>query len=286
VDEVRALIYTSLKAGVNFFDHADIYGDGRCEELFAEAIGMTDDVREKIILQSKCGIVPGKYYDLSREHIIEAVEGSLRRLRTDYLNVLLLHRPDALMEPGEVAEAFSELYESGKVRHFGVSNFNAGQIELLQSDLPQPLIANQMQLSIAHSPMIRSGLAVNVLNDDDATLRDDGVLDYCRLHGITVQAWSPIKFDVTDSGGAIGRTFLDSPAFPALNAKLAELGAKYGVSKTAIAIAWILRHPANMQVLAGTTKARRLAEYLEAGDVTITREEWYALLISAGFKLP
>jgi predicted oxidoreductase len=283
VDEVRALIDTSLAAGVNFFDHADIYGDGKSEELFAEALGRGDDIREKILLQSKCGIVPGKCYDFSKAHILEAVDGSLRRLRTDYLDVLLLHRPDALIEPGEVSEAFQILHDAGKVKHFGVSNFNPGQIALLQKDLPWPLIINQIQLSIAHSPMIRNGLTVNVIDSEDAVVRDGGVLDYCRLHDITIQTWSPIKFNVA---GTDGRTFLDSPAYPTLNAKLEELAGKYSVSKTAIAIAWILRHPANMQVIAGTTKAWRLPAYLEAADITITREEWYALLISTGFKLP
>ncbi|MDR0853806.1 MAG: aldo/keto reductase [Clostridiales Family XIII bacterium] len=278
VSEARELIDVSLEAGVNFFDHADVYGAGKSESLFAEAFGKGDDKRENIILQSKCGIRPDISYDFSKEHILEAVDGSLQRLKTDYLDVLLLHRPDALIEPEQVAEAFSILHGKGKVKHFGVSNFSSNQIELLKKDLPFPIVTNQMQLSVVHSPMVRNGLHVNVL-DDDAIVRDGGVLDYCRLHDITVQAWSPIRFHI-DNG-----TFIDSPSFPELNAKLEEIGAKYGVSKTAIAVAWILRHPAKMQVVAGTTKAWRLKEYLEAGDVNITHTEWYEILISSGFVL-
>src|SRR5579875_2225158 len=187
--EAERFVQAALEEGANFFDHADIYGGGECESIFAEAVHMTDDVRESVILQSKCGIRKGMF-DFSKEHILEAVDGSLRRLKTDYLDVLLLHRPDALVEPEEVAEAFDILESSGKVRHFGVSNQKPMQIELLKRYVRQPLVANQLQLSITNSTMISNGMNVNMENDS-AVNRDGSVLDYCRLNNITIQPWSP-----------------------------------------------------------------------------------------------
>jgi predicted oxidoreductase len=277
--EVIALLETALNNGVNFFDHADIYGGGVCESKFGEAYEAMGGKREDIMLQSKCGIIPGKAFDFSKAHILETVEGSLRRLKTDYLDVLLLHRPDALVEPEEVAEAFDILFESGKVRHFGVSNQNPMQIELLKKYLRRPLVTNQLKISVTHSPMVREGLHVNML-DEDAIVREGSILDYSRLNDMTIQAWSPVRYHDT-----IG-TFLDNPDFPELNAKLEEVGDRYGASKAAIAIAWILRHPAKMQVITGTTKAARLPDYFKATDVELTRLEWYEILMAAGFELP
>ena len=272
-------IKTAIENGANFFDHADIYGGGEAEKIFSEAIGMNDDIREKIMIQSKCGIVPGKSFDFSKEHILKSVDGSLKRLNTDYLDVLLLHRPDTLFEPEEVCEAFDILKESGKVRNFGVSNEGIWQMEYLRRNLNVPLVANQMQLSIAHCPMIQGGLNMNMFNDS-AIDRGAGIIEYCRMNKITIQAWSPFQY-----GFAKG-TFIDHPDFPELNAKLQEIADKYGVSKTPIVMAWLLSHPAKIQPITGTLKKERMLECLKAADVTLTREEWYAIYMSAGNILP
>ncbi|MFC7750730.1 aldo/keto reductase family oxidoreductase, partial [Paenibacillus thermoaerophilus] len=230
--EAERFIRTALEEGANFFDHADIYGGGACEERFADAIGMNDDIREKIILQSKCGIRKGMF-DFSKEHILASVDGILKRLRTDYLDILLLHRPDALVEPEEVAEAFDALESSGKVRYFGVSNQNPMQIELLKKFVKQPIVANQLQLSITNATMISNGINVNMLNES-AVNRDGSVLDYCRLHDITIQPWSPFQY------GFFEGVFLGNEKFPELNRTIDEIAAKYEVSNTTIALAWIL----------------------------------------------
>lgn len=275
----ETFLRTALDLGANFFDHADIYGGGACETIFAEALPMSDDLREKIILQSKCGIVRGKMFNFSKEYILKSVDHSLRRLKTDYLDVLLLHRPDALVEPEEVAEAFDLLQQSGRVRHFGVSNQHPYQIQLLQKYVKQPIAANQLQLSIAHAGMITAGINVNIRNDD-AMSRDGYVLDFCRLQDITVQAWSPFQH------GFFGGTFLDNPDFPELNAKINEIAAAYGVSNTTIALAWLLRHPARIQPVTGTMNVTRLRDCVKASEITLTREEWYAIYRAAGNKLP
>ena len=277
--EAEAFVKTALDLGASFFDHADIYGAGTCEEIFAKAIGMTPAVREKVILQSKCGIRPGIAFDFSKEHILASVDGSLKRLRTEYLDVLLLHRPDALVEPEEVAEAFDLLQASGKVRHFGVSNQTPGQMKLLQKYVKQPIVANQLQLSITNATMITRGLHVNML-DDTAVDRDGGVLDFCRLHDITIQPWSPFQY------GFFEGVFLGSPKYPELNREIDALAKKYGVSNTTIVIAWLLRHPAHMQPVTGTMNPQRLQDCAKAADVRLTREEWYALLLKAGNTLP
>jgi len=277
--DAEIFINTALEHGANFFDHADIYGAGACEQIFADAINMNDTIREKIILQSKCGIVPGKMYDFSKEHILKSVEGILKRLKTDYLDVLLLHRPDALIEPEEVCEAFDKLYSCGKVRYFGVSNHNPMQIQLLQRYLNYPIIANQLQLSITNASMISSGINVNMLNQQ-AVNRDGSVLDFCRLNDITIQPWSPFQY------GFFEGVFLDNDKFPVLNAKINELAYKYNVSNTTIALAWILRHPANMQPVTGTMNVSRLMECFKAADIFLTREEWYQIYLAAGYTLP
>ena len=239
---------------------------------------MSSSVRGKMILQSKCGIRPGMF-DFSREHILASVDGSLKRLKTDYLDVLLLHRPDALVEPEEVAAAFDELEQSGKVRHFGVSNQHPRQIDLLKKYVRQPLVANQLQLSITNANMITSGFNVNMENSA-AINRDGGILDYCRLHDLTIQPWSPFQF------GFFEGVFLGSDKFPELNAKIAEVAQKYGVSDTTVVMAWLLRHPARMQPVTGTMNTGRLKDCCKASEVHLTREEWYAILLSAGNVLP
>lgn len=269
---------TALELGLNFFDHADIYGGGRCEELFAQAIHMNDDVREKIILQSKCGIRNGMY-DFSREHIITSVENSLKRLKTDYLDVLLLHRPDALMEPEEVAEAVDALEISGKIRHFGVSNQNPMQMKLLSKYLKQPICANQLQLSITNSTMISAGINVNMENEA-AVSRDGYVLDYCRYEDITIQPWSPFQF------GFFGGVFLGNVKYPELNAKIDEIAGRYEVSPTTIVMAWLLRHPAKFQPISGTMNVSRIDDVARAASITLSRREWYEIYLAAGNKLP
>ncbi|MDR0403998.1 MAG: aldo/keto reductase [Treponema sp.] len=270
-------VKTSLDLGVNFFDNADVYGDGACEEIFSAAL--TAVKREDVVIQTKCGIRKGRAFDFSKDHILEAAEESLRRLRTDYIDVLLLHRPDILVEPEEVAEAFGILQASGKVRYFGVSNQSPLQIELLTKHVKQPIVANQLQFSIAHANMVTEGLHVNML-DDGAVGRTGGILDYCRLKDITVQAWSPFQYGFFDG------VFLGNSKFPALNTKIAEIAKKYGVNDTAIAIAWILRHPANIQPVTGTMNPERLADCVKGSEIQLSRDEWYAIYLAAGNILP
>lgn len=275
--EVSAFIDTAMSYGASFFDHADIYGGGKSEEVFGKCL--TPSLRDKMILQTKCGIVRGKMYDFSYEHIVSSVEGSLKRLGTDRVDVLLLHRPDILMEPEEVARAFRKLKKDGKVLNFGVSNHTPNQIRLLESCLDEPLCANQMQFGIMHTPMIQSGVNANMYNDYSFD-RDGGVLDFCRLNNITIQPWSPMQH------GFFKGAFIDNEDFPELNKVLSEIAEKYGVTKNTIAISWILRHPAKMQPVTGTTNLIRLQDCLKSADVTLTREEWYEIYKAAGNKLP
>ncbi len=276
-DAVKSWVDTALEHGINFFDHADIYGKGRCEELFGQIL--TPSLREKIILQSKCSIRPGIAFDFSKEHILNSVDGILKRLNTEYLDILLLHRPDTLMEPEEVADAFRILKENGKVRHFGVSNQTPMQMELLSKYCDEPLLINQLQLSIAHCPMINSGINANMYNDSGIN-RDGGVLEYCRLKDITIQAWSPFQY------GMFEGIFLGNEKFAELNKVIDDLAEKYNVTNSAIAVAWILRHPAGIQTIVGTTNKDRIAQISKASEIRLTREEWYALYMAAGNKLP
>ena len=276
--EISNLIRTALDEGINFFDHADVYGGGKSEEKFSEALDMNSSLREQMLIQTKCGIRKGSF-DFSKEHILQAVDGSLKRLRTDYVDVLLLHRPDALVEPEEVAEAFTILQDSGKVKYFGVSNQNPMQIELLSKFLKQKILINQLQFSITNTGMIDAGINVN-MEINPSINRDGSILDYCRLKEITIQPWSPFQF------GFFEGVFLDNEKFPELNQKINEIAATKGVTNTAIAIAWILRHPARMQPIVGTTNPGRLKDICKASEVKLTRSEWYALYLAAGNKLP
>lgn len=276
--EIATLIHTALDEGIDFFDHADIYGGGQSEEKFSAALDMNPALRERMLLQTKCGIRKGSF-DFSKEHILNAVDGSLKRLRTDYVDVLLLHRPDALVEPEEVAEAFTILESSGKVRHFGVSNQNPMQIELLRKFVKQPILFNQLQFSITNTGMIDAGINVN-MEIDPSIDRDGSILDYCRLHEITIQPWSPFQY------GFFEGVFLDNDKFPELNKAIDALAAVKGVTNSAIAIAWILRHPARMQPIVGTTRPERVKEICKASDITLSRQEWYEIYRAAGNKLP
>lgn len=274
--EAEVFVETALERGANFFDNADVYSNGRSEECFAAAARMSEDRREKFIIETKCGIIPDVAVDLSCKHILESVDASLKRLRTDYVDVLLMHMPDMLVDPEEVAAAWDTLYSSGKVRNFGVSNHKPSQIQLLQKYVKFPIVSNQMQLSIVHDYMISQGFYVN-MSDDRAYSRDGSVLDFCRLNDITIQTWSPFRY------GFFEGVFLDdNEKFPRLNKKLQELADQYGVSKTTITMAWILRHPAHMQPITGTTKSYRLEECLKAADLELTRKEWYDIYFSSG----
>ena len=282
-DEVRTLVRTALDSGITFVDHADVYGSDLhgCERRFAEAMRLTPAERDSLVIQTKCGIVrDGPYFDFSYEHIMESVNGSLRALGTDYLDILLLHRPDALVEPDDVAKAFDELSASGKVRSFGVSNHTPGQIELLRRSVQQPLVANQLQLSVTHAALIAQGVAANMAALDQSISRDIGVLDYCRLNDITVQAWSPFQ------AGFFTGPFLGSPEYAELNQVIDRLAAQYDVSPIAIATAWITRHPANMQVVLGTTTPDRVAAAAQGSDLPLTRAEWYEMFRAAGHVVP
>ena len=274
--EIGYLVDTALDAGINFFDHADIYGGGQCEELFGNAL--TPERRSRMVLQSKCAIRPGKCYDFSKEHILESVEGSLKRLKTDHLDVLLLHRPDALMEPSEVAEAFESLRASGKVLSFGVSNMNPGQIEYLSAAVGK-ISADQIQMSIAHCPAIDAGINFNIASDASC-MRDGNILDYSRMKDITIQAWSPFQY------GMFKGVFIGSEEYPKLNEVLTRLAKKYDTTENGIAAAWLLRIPGKMQVIIGSTNVQRILDCQKAAAIKLEREDWYELYLSAGKILP
>lgn len=277
--EAEIFIKEAMDMGANYFDHADIYGDGLCEEIFGSVLKANPGMREKMILQSKAGIVPGVMYDNSKEYLTKAVDGILKRLHTEYLDLFLIHRPDALADPEETADALEAMYQAGKVKYFGVSNHRPGQIDLLSKYMNHRIMVNQMQLSVTNASMIQSGLETNMLTDG-AVDRDGDVLEYCRLHDITIQTWSPFQY------GFFAGTFLGNPEFPELNQVLDELAKKYNTSNTAIAAAWILRHPAKMQMIAGSTKVSRLKEICQATHITLEKEEWYRLYLAAGHMLP
>ena len=281
VDQVEDLIESALAVGINAFDIADCYGHGKCEQILGEVLKRRPDLREKMWIQSKCGIRMEEftYFDFSKEHILEAVDGILERLNVDYIDSLLLHRPDALMEPAEIAEAFDLLKSQGKVIDFGVSNQNPMMMALIQKDVNQPLVANQLQLSAAFTPSFDAGFHVN-MKQETGIVRDSSIFEYCRLHDVVIQAWSVLQFDY------FGGVFLGSEKYPELNHVLNRLAEKYHVSPSAVAIAWVLRYPAKMQAVIGTTKKARVAEAAKAAEIQLTRKEWYEIYLAAGNDLP
>ena len=276
--QAEKVVRTAVDCGINFFDHADIYGGGRSEEIFAGVMKKEPSLRDGIFIQSKCAIRDGMY-DFSKTHILKSVEGILSRLGTDRLDCLLLHRPDALMEPDEVNRAFEDLYESGKVLSFGVSNMNRFQMELLQSGLDHQISADQLQMSLAHTPMIDEGINVNTYFKGAVT-RASGTLEYCRLKNIIVQAWSPLQ------KGFFGGPFLGDESYAGLNRVLDDMAEQYGATSDAIACAWLLRYPARMQVIIGTMNPQRIQNASKAAEINLTREQWYALYRVAGNELP
>lgn len=281
VKEVEELVETALSVGINAFDLADIYGRGRCEELLGLVLKNRPDLREKMWIQSKCGIRIEEftYFDFSKDYIIKSVDGILQRLKIDHLDSLLLHRPDALMESDQVAEAFDLLYKQGKVRNFGVSNQNPMMMELLKKDVKQPLAVNQLQLSAAFTPGFESGFHVN-MEDSQAAMRDGSIFEYCKLHDVVIQAWSVLQF------GYFKGNFVGNEKFQALNQVLDRLAIKYGVTSSTIAISWILRYPAKMQAVVGTTNPNHLREVSQAANFSLTRKEWYEIYLAAGNNLP
>ena len=281
VKEVEELVETALSVGINAFDLADIYGRGRCEELLGLVLKNRPDLREKMWIQSKCGIRIEEftYFDFSKEYILQSVDGILERLQVDYLDSLLLHRPDALMESDQVAEVFDLLYKQGKVRNFGVSNQNPMMMELLKKDVKQPLAVNQLQLSVAFTPGFESGFHVN-MEDSQAAMRDGSIFEYCKLHDVVIQAWSVLQF------GYFKGNFVGNEKFQALNQVLDRLAFKYGVTPSTIAISWILRYPAKMQAVVGTTNPKHLREVSQAANFSLTRKEWYEIYLAAGNNLP
>lgn len=281
VDQVEELIESALAVGINAFDIADCYGHGKCEQILGEVLKCRPDLREKMWIQSKCGIRMEEftYFDFSKEHILEAVDGILKRLNVDYIDSLLLHRPDALMEPAEIAEAFDLLKAQGKVIDFGVSNQNPMMMALIQKDVNQPLVANQLQLSAAFTPSFDAGFHVN-MKQEAGIVRDSSIFEYCRLHDVVIQAWSVLQFDY------FGGVFLGSEKYPELNQVLNRLAEKYHVSPSAVAIAWVLRYPVKMQAVIGTTKKARVAEAAKAAEIQLTRKEWYEIYLAAGNDLP
>lgn len=281
VKEVEELVETALSVGINAFDLADIYGRGRCEELLGLVLKNRPDLREKMWIQSKCGIRIEEftYFDFSKDYIIKSVDGILQRLKIDHLDSLLLHRPDALMESDQVAEAFDLLYKQGKVRNFGVSNQNPMMMELLKKDVKQPLAVNQLQLSAAFTPGFESGFHVN-MEDSQAAMRDGSIFEYCKLHDVVIQAWSVLQF------GYFKGNFVGNEKFQALNQVLDRLAIKYGVTSSTIAISWILRYPAKIQAVVGTTNPKHLREVSQAANFSLTRKEWYEIYLAAGNNLP
>ena len=281
VKEVEELVETALSVGINAFDLADIYGRGRCEELLGLVLKNSPDLRENMWIQSKCGIRIEEftYFDFSKDYIIKSVDGILQRLKINHLDSLLLHRPDALMESDQVAEAFDLLYKQGKVRDFGVSNQNPMMMELLKKDVKQPLAVNQLQLSAAFTPGFESGFHVN-MEDSQAAMRDGSIFEYCKLHDVVIQAWSVLQF------GYFKGNFVGNEKFQALNQVLDRLAIKYGVTSSTIAISWILRYPAKMQAIVGTTNPKHLIEASQATNFSLTRKEWYEIYLAAGNNLP
>ena len=288
--QVRQFLDTAAEVGVNFFDHADIYAFGRAEEVFGRVLNERPSLRDRIVIQSKCGIrqLPGPdskpvpLFDFSFEHIVASVDGILRRLGTEHLDILLLHRPDALMEGEEVARAFANLKQSGKVRYFGVSNQNRYQMEYLQSFLPDPLVVNQIQMSLLHSGFAEQGVSFN----QAAPAYPDGlegVSEYCAIKGVQLQAWAPLA-----RGLYSGATLTGQPdAVVRTSALVKNLAAHHAVSAEAIVLAWLLRHPAGIQPVLGSVEPERLRACAQATTISLSRLEWYGLLAAArGLPMP
>jgi len=287
IADAHAAVEAALEIGINVFDHADIYTLGKAEQVFGELLKRQPSLREKILLQSKCGIrftdeMGPKRYDLSREYIIASVDGILKRLGVEYLDTLLLHRPDPLMEPGEIAQAWNELKASGKVRHIGVSNMHDGHLRMLRFYLPEAIVANQLEMSLLKHDWVENGTCFN--DDQGHPARDWGeTLEYCRRHDIQLQAWGALA-----KGWFTGAAPADAPPAVHATARLvAELAEKHQVGGESIVLAWLLRHPVCIQPVIGTSNPERIRACGDAESVKLSREEWYQLYVTArGRELP
>ena len=285
-----AALEAALDAGVDHFDLADVYAFGKAERAFSEIWQLDPSLRARVVVQSKCGVVRSAddtsraetYYDSSREHILAAARGSMGRLGVDYLDLLVLHRPDVLLEPEEVAAAFDRLHAGGEVRHFGVSNYAPGQVELLQAALDRPLLVNQLQVSLAHPDLIDDAVVVNDTSPD-RPVRGFGTLAYCMQRSITVQAWAPLG-----AGGLVRDDDAGAdPRLLAVRRELAAVARERGAHPAAVAIAWILRHPAGIQPLLGGRTPDEIRTAAQGIDLTLTRAEWYRLFnASRGTPVP
>ena len=278
INTVKQIIQASYDSGVTFFDHADIYGKGESERLFGQALNELDIDRSKLWIQSKASIRQGMF-DFSQEYLLEAVDGILSRLQTDYLDSFLVHRPDTLVDLKEFAQTLQILHDNKKVKYFGVSNCNSMQIEMLKKYCTVPLVFNQIQFGPMHSKIIDSGINVNI-GDDFGVNRDGSILEYSRINDITLQAWSPLMV------GFFEDNFMNNEKYPELNEVLNKLASKYGVSESAIVCSWITTHPANIQIIIGTMNPLRIREMAKGADITLNRQEWYEVYLSAGHRLP
>lgn len=280
--EAEYLIETALDSGINAFDLADCYADGLCENIVGKVLSNRSDLREKMWIQSKCGIRREdglKYFDFSKEHIRKSIDGILMRLNTDHIDSLLLHRPDALMETCEINEAIEDAVKAGKITDFGVSNMNPMMIDLLKRDVNEKISINQIQLSAAFTPAIDAGLHVN-MSTDAGIVRDSSILEYCKLNNIVIQAWSVLQY------GFFEGVFIGNAKYEELNKVLDRIAREQNVTSAAVAIAWVLRYPHKIQAVIGTTKAKRVQELALSTNVTISRKEWYEIYQAAGNTLP
>lgn len=288
IKQAHEAIESALSIGINLFDHADIYTYGKAERVFGEVLREQPHLRENMFIQSKCGIrfkensgVPGRY-DFSEEHIRRSVDGILERLGVEYIDFLLLHRPDPLMDPEEVAKTIHDLKSSGKVRWFGVSNMSAGQIRLLQSYCEEPFLINQLEMSLAKMGWLETGVLVNH-GEAAENIFPEGTLEYCRLENIQLQAWAPLAQGVF-SGNSLDKQRESIK----LTAKLVqEMAEQKQTTPEAIVLSWLMTHPAGIQPVIGTVNPDRIQACADAGKITLTREEWYTLYVSSrGRALP
>lgn len=281
-EEADEIVHTALACGIDFFDAADIYGRGASSERLGQALADNGVAREDVKLQTKFGIVPGQRYDFTRAHLEAALDEELARLQTDYVDVVLLHRPDPLVDLAELAETFVAMRDAGKVRAFGVSNMNPWQVEMLQAALEPAgvrLEVNQLQFGLGHTQLISSGLHVNMA-DDTAAERGTGAIEHARLRRMTIQAWSPYQY------GTFAGCFIGHPDFPELNAALDAVAEALGSTPTAVATAWILRHPAKIQVVCGSMTPAHIREAAAGADLDLPRDAWWELYMAAGNDLP
>lgn len=289
VDQAAAAVQAALDAGITLFDHADIYRSGKSEAVFGEVMAATPGLRERIRLQTKCGIRLNErglqtHYDLSRDAILERVNGSLERLRTDYVDILLLHRPDPLADPAEMASAVGQLMDEGKVRQLGVSNMSAAQIEALQDRLEAPVVANQLEMSLLKRAWLESQVLVNHPEHLDYSF-PHGTLEYCTRNNVTLQAYGALARGVYTGAEPDSPTSADA----ATAELVAGLAGEYGTSGEGVLLGWLMKHPAGIAPVIGTVNPDRIRACGDAARVAqaLTRADWYKLWVTArGSNIP